>query len=125
MVRCGVLCLGGLGLVSRCRPTPLVSGHAVVASHVQNRGRLAQVLAQGDSSSAKRGRWTMDVSSGQIFLSKKEEQIKKDKKEKNSCSKERCESEEEKMTMSWANGMKNNAEMKLLQNEPQVKWNKG
>ena len=31
-----------------CGPTPLVS-HAVVAFHIQNRGKLAQMLAQGES----------------------------------------------------------------------------
>ena len=36
-----------------CRPTPLIS-HAVEASHIQNRGRLAQMLAQGPSSSQKK-----------------------------------------------------------------------
>ena len=30
------------------------SSHAVVASHLQNRGRLAQMLAQGQSSSSKK-----------------------------------------------------------------------
>ena len=34
-------------------PIPLVS-HAVAATHVQNRGRLAQMLAQGASSLAKK-----------------------------------------------------------------------
>ena len=36
------------------RPTPLVGGHAVVATHIQNRGRLAWILAQGESSSMKK-----------------------------------------------------------------------
>ena len=35
-----------VGLDPGCQPTPLIS-HAVEASHVQNRGRLAQMLAQG------------------------------------------------------------------------------
>lgn len=34
-------------------PTPLIS-HAVVASHVQNRGKWACMLAQGQSSSPKK-----------------------------------------------------------------------
>ena len=36
-----------------CRPTPLISD-AVAAPHIQNRGRLAWTLAQGESSSAKK-----------------------------------------------------------------------
>ena len=35
-------------------PTPLVSSHAVAVTHIQNGGRLAQMLAQGDSSSSKK-----------------------------------------------------------------------
>ena len=34
-------------------PTPLIS-HAVEASHIQNRGRLAQMLAQGQSPAPKK-----------------------------------------------------------------------
>ena len=44
------------------------SSHAVVASHIQNRGRLSQTLAQGQSSSSKKVRLATDVSSGPIFL---------------------------------------------------------
>ena len=40
-------------------------------SHIQNRGRWAQMLAQGQSSLAKRGGLAADVSSGLIFLKKK------------------------------------------------------
>ena len=40
------------GFSSQCGPTPLVS-HAVVVTHIQSRGRLAQMLSQGKSSSAK------------------------------------------------------------------------
>ena len=36
-------------------PTPLIS-HAVKASHIQNRGRLVQMLAQGKSSSQKKNK---------------------------------------------------------------------
>ena len=36
-----------MGLVPGGRPTPLVGDHAVVVTHIQNRGRLAQILAQG------------------------------------------------------------------------------
>ena len=34
-------------------PTPLLGGHAGVKTHIQNRGRLAKMLAQGKSSSPK------------------------------------------------------------------------
>ena len=44
---------GFMGLNPGCRPTNHSSSHAVVASHIQNRGRLAQMLAQGQSSSPK------------------------------------------------------------------------
>ena len=37
-------------------PTHLSSSHAVVASHIQRGGRLAQTLAQGQSSSSKKKR---------------------------------------------------------------------
>ena len=48
------LCFSHLDWVPRHRPTPFV-GHAMVVTHIQNRGRLAQMLAQGKSSN-KRGR---------------------------------------------------------------------
>ena len=54
VVQFSVLCFGGPGLVPGSRPTPLIGGHAMVATHIQNRGRLAQMLAQGESSSAKK-----------------------------------------------------------------------
>ena len=40
------LCFDGTGLDPGHRPAPLIS-HAVEASHIQNRGGLAQMLAQG------------------------------------------------------------------------------
>ena len=40
VVKYGKLCFGGLGLPPGCGPTLLVSGHAEVGAHVQNRGRL-------------------------------------------------------------------------------------
>ena len=46
------------------------------ASHIQNRGRWLQMLAQGQSSSAKRGGLAVDVSSGLFFLTKKEKATK-------------------------------------------------
>ena len=49
----------------------MISSHAVAATHIQNRGRLAQVLGQGKSSSnkkGKRGRLAADIRSGRIFL---------------------------------------------------------
>ena len=51
-----MLCSGGPGFAGsdpRCRPTPLISC-AVEVSHLQSRGRLAQMLAQGESSSKKK-----------------------------------------------------------------------
>ena len=54
VVKFGVLHFGSPGLVPRCRPTLTVSSHTVAATHVQNRGRLAQMLAQGKSSLAKK-----------------------------------------------------------------------
>ena len=41
------------------------------AFHMESRGRWAQILAQGLSSSAKRGGWAADVSSGLVFLLQK------------------------------------------------------
>ena len=49
VVKLGVLHIRGLHLVPRCRPTPLANGRAVVVTHIQNRGRLAQMLVQGKS----------------------------------------------------------------------------
>ena len=54
MVEFGALHFGSSGSVSRHGPTPLVNSHAVVATHIQNRGRVAQMLAQGKSSSVKK-----------------------------------------------------------------------
>ena len=41
VLKFNVLHLGRPGLVPRHGPTPLVGSHAVVATHLQNRGRLA------------------------------------------------------------------------------------
>ena len=41
--------LGFAGLDPGCGPTLFIS-HAVAATHIQSRGRLAQMLAQGKSS---------------------------------------------------------------------------
>ena len=49
----GTFCFRSPGLVPRHGPIPLVGGHAMEATHIQNRGRLAQMLAQAKSSSAK------------------------------------------------------------------------
>ena len=56
MVKFSALHFSGPGLVRRHRPTPLGGGHAVVMTHTQNRGKLAQTLAQGGSSSAGKKR---------------------------------------------------------------------
>ena len=37
-----------------CGPTSLVDGHGVAATHIQDRGRWAQMLVQGESSSGKK-----------------------------------------------------------------------
>ena len=50
--------------------------HLSVATHRENIVRLARVLAQGESSLAKRGRLATDVSSGPIFLSKQQQKQK-------------------------------------------------
>src|SRR3712207_7940951 len=52
-VKFGVFHFQGPGSVTRHRPTLLLHSHAVAATHIQNRGRLAQMLAQGEYSSAK------------------------------------------------------------------------
>ena len=40
-----------MGSAPRHRTTLLVGGHTIAVTHIQNRGRLAQMLAQGESSS--------------------------------------------------------------------------
>ena len=62
LVKFRKLHFSGPGAVLGRGPTPLTRGHAVVATGIQNRGRLTQVLAQGESSLAKR--LATDVSSG-------------------------------------------------------------
>ena len=52
VVKLSTLCLGGPGLI----PTPLVGSHTEAASYTQNRGRLAQTLAHGQSSSGGKKR---------------------------------------------------------------------
>ena len=54
VVKFGTPCFSDPGLIASHGPTPLISGHTVVATHIQNRGRLAQMSAQGESSSAKK-----------------------------------------------------------------------
>ena len=71
-----ILCIGGLrftGSKPECRHTHRSSSHAVAASHIQNRERLAQMLAQGRSSSPKKkpGGLAANVSSGQSSTGKK------------------------------------------------------
>ena len=39
-VKFGTLHFGGAGSVPRRRPTPFISGHVVLVTHIQNRGRL-------------------------------------------------------------------------------------
>ena len=54
VVKFGVFHFSGSDLVSRHGPTPLLSSHAVAETHMQNRRRLAQMLAPGESSSSKK-----------------------------------------------------------------------
>ena len=74
--------LGFTGLDPRCRPTHCSSSHAVAASHIQNRGRLAQMLAQSQSSPRKKQKqnkkhqavWYNQLSQKAGILSKIQEQ---------------------------------------------------
>ena len=70
VVKFSTLCFSTPGSVPRSGHTPLFSGHAVAATHIQNRGRLAQMLAQGKYSATKKRRLATDGSSGWLFLSK-------------------------------------------------------
>ena len=54
VVKFSTLCFGSPGSDPGCSPTALISGHAMAATHIKNRGRLAQTLAQGESSSVKK-----------------------------------------------------------------------
>ena len=54
VVKFGRLHFSCLDSVTGRRPTPLLSSQAVTATHIQNRERLAQMLAQGESSSSKK-----------------------------------------------------------------------
>ena len=61
MVKFRVLRFNGPGSVPRCGPTPLVSGHAAVAARIQNRGRLTQMLVQGQSSSPEKRKFPFRI----------------------------------------------------------------
>ena len=52
LVEFSMLCFGSSGLVPRCGPIPLISGHAVVTTHIHKEEDWHQ-MAQGESSSAK------------------------------------------------------------------------
>ena len=54
VVKFGVLHFGGPGSFPGHRPTPHIGGRAVVETDIQNRGRLTQMLAQGESSTGKK-----------------------------------------------------------------------
>ena len=54
VVKLSALHFGGPGSVPRRGLIPFIGGHAVAATHAQNRGRLAQMLAQGKCSSAQK-----------------------------------------------------------------------
>ena len=53
VVKFATLHFSGLGLVPGHTPTPLISSHAMAATHMQNRARLAKMLAQDETSLAK------------------------------------------------------------------------
>ena len=72
MVKFGALHFGSPGFVPGHGPTPLIG----VATHTQNRARLAQMFAQGNSFSSKKRKIGTDVSSGQLFLSKRKQKFK-------------------------------------------------
>ena len=44
VIKFGVFHFGDQGSVHGCRPTLLLGGHAVVATHIQNKGRLGPAL---------------------------------------------------------------------------------
>ena len=57
VVKFSTVCFGGLGSVPGHRPTQSsVSGHAVMVAHIQKEKDWQQMLAQGESSSAKKER---------------------------------------------------------------------
>lgn len=53
-VKFGTLHFSSPGSVPGHGPILLVNSHAVAVKHVQNRGRLAQMLDQGETSPAKK-----------------------------------------------------------------------
>ena len=55
-----------MGSDPRCGPTHCSSNHAVEASHIQNKGRLAQILAQGQSSSPKQNKNEQRIQIGNL-----------------------------------------------------------
>ena len=72
-----MLCFGGLGFtgsVPRRGPTHHSSSHAVAASHIQNRGTLAQMLAQGNLPHKKRkGKMSKVIMQGTLVGEKKQD----------------------------------------------------
>ena len=54
MVKFGTLCFGAWGSIPGHRHPPIVSAHAVVATHIQNKERLAQMISGKASSGKKR-----------------------------------------------------------------------
>ena len=66
-----VCCFGGPGFMGSDpghEPTRCSSSHAVAASHIKNRRRLAQMLTQGQSKKRRTGN---NVRVGPIFLTRK------------------------------------------------------
>ena len=54
VVKFSTLYFSSPGSVPSYRLIPLLGGHAVEATYIQNRGRLAQLLAQDESFSSKK-----------------------------------------------------------------------
>ena len=53
-VRFSMLHFSSPGSLLGHKPISLVSSHAMTATHIKNRGRLAQMLGEGESSSSKK-----------------------------------------------------------------------
>ena len=64
-----------MDLDPECGPTDCLSSRAVAASHIQNRGRLAQMLAQRQTSSDKKRRIGNRLAQGQSSSPKKKPKV--------------------------------------------------
>ena len=66
MFEFGALCLGDQVSVCRFELTPLISGPAVAAAHIQKEEDWQQILAQGEPSSAKEIKEQLSINSGSL-----------------------------------------------------------